>query len=116
MRAMPDESCEWSAEITDDSMKEMFISEALYCSGKKGDAIARIDRQMKERIPVIEKRASTMGGDTQSAQKVSMDLQRFRKAMEDGVGCGALDELARQIDTAHALPAYHSFCKCMSKK
>lgn len=110
-----DEACEWSSELTDDSMKELFISETMYCTGNRRMAIDRIEKQIKERLPIIKKKAIDLGGSAERAQEISDDLRSFADAMRNGQSCEQIDNLAKKIDTKHVLPAYRTFCKCIKK-
>lgn len=122
MRNMSKECREWSGELVDDTLKEMFMAVERYrfhgsgnTAHNAGMAVARLKKQLYERLPLIELRAE----EACQPQKpciddsgLKQDIGRLAKAMEEKKPYVQVHAMAMAIDRKYALPAYEQFCAC----
>ena len=75
--------CLWKSELCDDTTKELFIAETLYCSGDRAQAMFRLAVQADKRIPAIAKHA---GRDSLHRQEEARRRYPGRNRQDEGSG------------------------------
>jgi hypothetical protein len=104
---------EWTAEISDDSLKELFISDALYSVGAKAQAVAHLKAQADHRLPLIEGKAKQecgLGLLYNPTKTLQTGLGRVRVMIENDEPYAKVHKEVMRIDKRMALPAYRAFC------
>lgn len=120
---MAGEGCrEFSGEIVDDSLKEMFSAVERYryhgtksTAHNRGAAIAMLGAQINDRLPVIVQKASDECRPAKPCidpEPIARDLEALRQDMVNKVPYAKVYDKALAIDKKYALAAYYSFCSC----
>jgi len=107
--------CLWKAEIVDDSLKELFIAETLYCdAGQQARAAFRLAIQAGTRIPAIQKQA----GQTKhiNPPELVADIQKIIDKMNAQAPCDEVKKAIRETDVKWAKMGYKEFAACTNVK
>ena len=102
--------CLWKSELCDDTLKELYISETLYCEGQRPRAMFRLAVQATKRIPLIQKQA----GQTRfiDTRELKGDIQKVIDTMKENAPCDEVKKVVREVDTKWARRGYQAFAAC----
>ena len=115
---MADECTIWTLELADDSIKQLWRSDQAYRDSNRAEAIALLQSQVSERIPLIEGKARSEC----ESQRLCYDVAPLKKDLEGvlvkmrlGRPYKEVNDAVFEIDKRYAVPSYEAFCSCSRK-
>jgi hypothetical protein len=115
---MKNACCAWQAEVTDDSLKQMFEADEAYANGNVTKALSYLKSQTDHRLPQIEQMARSHCGPGKKypTKMLQNDLTGIATMMATATPYEDVHKEVMRVDHKHALPAYHAFARCTRGK
>lgn len=113
------ECASWITEISDDSLKELFIADSLYSVGSSARAVAHLESQTRERLPLIESQAKRECNTERlcynPTKMLQANLEKVKVMMIKELPYVDVHREVMKIDKRFALPGYRAFCACTKR-